>query len=88
MEGVDHVLVTVSDVTERNLSEALLRAGERRLRLALDAARAGSWERKEYIDVLMAKHDNGQNNYNAYKTYLKSQKILGRLHHLLNMPTE
>ena len=44
MEGVNHVLVTVSDVTERSLAEALLRAGERRLRLALDAARAGSWE--------------------------------------------
>ncbi|WP_298596179.1 PAS domain S-box protein [Zoogloea sp.] len=44
LDGTDHVLVTVSDITERSLSEALLRAGERRLRLALDAARAGTWE--------------------------------------------
>ncbi|WP_374243842.1 PAS domain S-box protein [Zoogloea sp.] len=44
MDGVEHVLATVSDVTERSLSEALLRASERRLRLALDAARAGTWE--------------------------------------------
>jgi PAS domain S-box-containing protein len=44
LDGADHVLVTVSDITERSLSEALLRAGERRLRLALDAARAGTWE--------------------------------------------
>ena len=44
LDGVEHVLATVSDVTERSLSEALLRASERRLRLALDAARAGSWE--------------------------------------------
>jgi len=44
LDGVEHVLATVSDVTERSLSEALLRASERRLRLALDAAQAGSWE--------------------------------------------
>jgi two-component system sensor histidine kinase/response regulator len=44
LDGAEHVLATVSDVTERSLSEALLRASERRLRLALDAARAGSWE--------------------------------------------
>ena len=44
LDGADHVLLTVSDITERSLSEALLRAGERRLRLALDAARAGTWE--------------------------------------------
>ena len=44
MDGVEHVLATVSDVTERSLAEELLRASERRLRMALDAARAGSWE--------------------------------------------
>ncbi|MBS0356564.1 MAG: PAS domain S-box protein [Proteobacteria bacterium] len=44
IDGVDHVLATVSDVTERSLAEELLKASERRLRLALDAARAGSWE--------------------------------------------
>jgi two-component system, chemotaxis family, CheB/CheR fusion protein len=44
MDGVDHVLATVSDVTERSLADELLRASERRLRMAFEAARAGSWE--------------------------------------------
>ena len=44
IDGVDYVLATLSDVTERSLAEELLKASERRLRLALDAARAGSWE--------------------------------------------
>ena len=44
IEGADQVLATVSDVTERSIAEALLRSSERRLRLTLDAARAGSWE--------------------------------------------
>ncbi len=44
VEGAGQLLATVSDVTERSLAEALLRSSERRLRLTLDAARAGSWE--------------------------------------------
>ncbi|WP_374481495.1 PAS domain S-box protein [Zoogloea sp.] len=44
IDGVAHVLASISDVTERSLAEELLKASERRLRLALDAARAGSWE--------------------------------------------
>jgi PAS domain S-box-containing protein len=43
--GKDFLLTTVIDVTEKKHAEALLRERELRLRLALDAAAAGSWSR-------------------------------------------
>lgn len=44
VEGEQHVLAAVSDITLRKEAEIGLRQSEQRLRLALDAADAGTWE--------------------------------------------
>jgi PAS domain S-box-containing protein len=44
VDGERYVLATVADVTAERLGEQKLKQSEQRLRLALDAARAGSWE--------------------------------------------
>ena len=44
VEGEHHVLAAVSDITLRKEAEIGLRQSEQRLRLALDAANAGTWE--------------------------------------------
>lgn len=42
--GEDYVLATVSDISSRKKAEIGLRQSEQRLRLAMDAANAGTWE--------------------------------------------
>ncbi|MGL4409772.1 MAG: PAS domain S-box protein [Zoogloea sp.] len=44
IDGQELLLATIADVTERDLAEQLLRSSERRLRMALDTAQAGTWE--------------------------------------------
>lgn len=42
--GEDYVLATVGDISSRKKAEIGLRQSEQRLRLAMDAANAGTWE--------------------------------------------
>jgi PAS domain S-box-containing protein len=42
--GTGGIVIFSEDITDRKLAEAALKKGEERLRLALDAAKAGAWE--------------------------------------------
>ena len=63
--GTGGIVIFSEDITARKLAEAALKKGEERLRLALDAAKAGAWEwdlrtnRNFWSDELWALYGSG-----------------------------